>query len=336
MKRVVLAILTMTVLWGGQAHAQSKVGTTIGQFLRIEPSGRHAALGNAGVGLAGGIETAYYNTGVIGLPTSAEVQFTHSFWFADISYDYAAALLPVGGGSNVFVSITALNSGDIDVRTVDHPLGTGERYNVGDVALGLGYGRRITSRFSAGIQTNFVSERIWHTTSQMLTFNAGTHYRLSSGGASIGFCLSNLGTQGQYTGRDLAIQYDEDPDVHGDNSSLPGEQSTDRFPVPILFRLGVALPYVLDDDNSFLVVVDALHPNDNSESANLGVEWCWHDLFSLRLGYQTLFQENSQQGLTAGFGLGGDLGANTYQFDYAWASHAYLEGTHRLTFVIEF
>ena len=59
--------------------------------------------------------------------------------------------------------MTALNSGDIDVRTVDQPLGTGERYTVSNVALGLGYGRQITSRFAAGLQVNYVTERIWHT-----------------------------------------------------------------------------------------------------------------------------------------------------------------------------
>ncbi|MBK9304858.1 MAG: PorV/PorQ family protein [bacterium] len=333
MKRAALVLLT--VLLSGQAMAQSKVGTTIGQFLRIEPGARHAGMGNAGVGLAGGVEAVYFNTGAIGLPESAEIQFTHSFWFADISYDYAAALLPVGGG-NLFASITSLKSGEIDVRTVDEPQGTGEKFNVGNAALGLGYGRRVTSRFTAGIQLNYVNERVWHTSTNVLTFNAGTHYRLTEDGTSLGFCLTNIGTQGRYSGRDLAIQYDEDPDTHGDNSALPGEQSTDRFPVPIQFRLGVSVPYCLDDDNRLLFVCDALHPNDNTESVNLGAEWAWRELFALRLGYQTLFQEDSEQGLTGGFGVGGDLGAHRYQFDYAWASHEYLEATHRMTFLIKF
>jgi hypothetical protein len=335
MKRAVLVLAAIPVLLSGQAQAQSKVGTTIGQFLGIEPGARHVGMGNAGVGLVGGVESVYFNTGAIGAPESAEIQFTHSFWFADISYDYAAAVLPAGGG-NLFASVTALNSGDIDVRTVDHPLGTGEKYDAGSAALGLGYGRRITSRFTAGVQVNYVNERIWHTSSSVLTFNAGSHYRLTEGGTSLGFCLSNIGTQGRFAGRDLAIQYDEDPDVHGDNSALPGEQSTDRFPVPILFRLGICTPVCLDGDNSLLFVCDALHPNDNSESVNLGAEWAWREMFALRLGYQALFQEDSAQGFTGGFGVGGDLGANRYRFDYAWASHEYLEGTHRLTLLVKF
>lgn len=336
MRRSVLTLLLITLCAGGQACAQSKVGTTLAQFLRIEPSGRLAGMGNAGTALAGDIESVYFNTGAIGALDGPSVMFTHSFWFADISYDYAAASLPVGGLSNIFFSITSLNSGDIDVRTVDSPLGTGERYTVADVALGLGYGRRITSRFSAGIQLNYVTERIWHTSDKVMTINAGTIYRLTESGTSIGFCLTNLGTRGRFSGRDLAIQYDEDPDVNGDNSSLPGEQFTDRFPVPILFRFGVSVPYELNDDNSFLLLFDALHPNDNTESVNMGVEWTWLDLMSLRMGYQTLFQEDSQQGLTFGFGIKGDLGTNRYRFDYAWTGHAHLADTHRLTFIVGF
>jgi len=38
--------------------------------------------------------------------------------------------------------------GDIDVRTVNQPLGTGERYRVSDVSFAVGYGRRITPLFS--------------------------------------------------------------------------------------------------------------------------------------------------------------------------------------------
>ncbi len=46
--------------------------------------------------------------------------------------------------------------------------------------------------------------------------------------------------------------------------------------------------------------------------------------------------EDSQLGLTFGFGVKGKLGGNHYRFDYAWAGHEYLDDTHRLTMVVEF
>jgi hypothetical protein len=330
------AVITLLVASVVPVHAQSKVGSTVGAFLRIEPGARGAALGNAGVALPDGIEAVYYNIGAAGLLDQPTVAYTHSFWFADISYDYVALALPLSGTSAIFGSVTSLNSGEIDVRTVDQPLGTGERYDVANVALSVGYGLRITSRFAAGIQATYATERIWHSSNRMVTFNLGTVYRLTESGAILGFSLANIGPRARFSGDDLAIQYDPDPGQHGTNSALPGEQLTDEFPLPGVFRLGVSVPWTLSDRSRFLFLVEALHPNDNTESANLGVEWSWSEVLALRAGFQTLFQEDREQGLTAGVGIASDLGGNRYQLNYAWAAHAHLQDTHRITLVLEF
>jgi long-subunit fatty acid transport protein len=335
MKLKLTLLLALTALLSGTASAQTNVGTTLAQFLKIEPSARLAGAGNAGAGAADGIETVHFNTAAIGLLEGRQVMATHSFWFEDISYDHVAVSLPAGEG-NVLFSFTSLNSGEIDVRTVSQPLGTGERYTVGDVAVGVGYGRRLSESFAAGFRVNFINERIWHTTATLLTFDTGGHYRLNDRGAAFGFCLSNIGTRGQYTGRDLAIQYDADSDIHGDNSSLPAYYQTDRFPVPILFRIGLVYPLSLGEWSTLTLLADALHPNDNSESVNLGAEWTWRDGLSLRVGYQTLFRTESQQGLTWGFGAATEVGGHPIRLDYAWADHDYLSDTHRIGIVLGF
>ena len=340
MTRTVLALLILGVaflgVFPGEAYAQTKVGTTIGTFLKIEPSARGGALGNAGVALPGGIEAVYYNTGAVGLLEKASVQYSHNVWFADISYNYAAFSIPVSGTGNIFASVTALSSGDIMVRTVEQPLGSGVNYKATDVALGLAYGMRITSRFSAGIQANYITESIWNTSYNAFSVNLGTVYKLSESGAILAFCLSNLGTQASFAGDGLDIQYDADPDAYGDNSALPAGQSTDEFSLPGLIRLGLSLPVATGENSAFLFLIEGLHPNDNSESMNLGVEWSLLHALALRGGYQTLFQTDSQLGLTFGFGVHGGLGENRFELNYAWAGHDYLEDTHRFTMVIEF
>jgi long-subunit fatty acid transport protein len=85
-----------------------------------------------------------------------------------------------------------------------------------------------------------------------------------------------------------------------------------------------------------LFLVDALHPNDNTESLNTGVEWSWHDALALRAGYQTLFQEDSELGATLGFGLKSGFSRTRFDFDYAWAGHERLDDTHRMTLVLVF
>ncbi len=336
MKKVVLALMILASGAAGGAIAQTQVGSTIGTFLRIEPSARGVAVGNAGSALPGGIEAVYYNVGTLGLIKHSVVQYSRTMWFEDISLDYVAMGLPIENVGNFLISVTALNSGDIDVRTVERPLGTGERYTVSNVALGLGFGKQITSRFSAGIQANYVTERIWTVSDKMVTFNLGTIYRLTESGAQMAFSLANLGTRARYTGRGLGIQFDPDPDSYGDNSALPGEQSTDRFPLPGIFRIGLSIPYQAGENSSFLFLVEGVHPNDNSESMNLGMEWKLWRLLALRGGYQTLFQTDGELGPTLGFGVVGELGKSKYEVNYAWANHDHLGDTHRVTMVVMF
>jgi long-subunit fatty acid transport protein len=331
-------VVLATLLGAGVASAQSKTGTSFGDFLLIEPSARIAGMGNAGVTMLDGLQGVYYNPASIGEIDQWGVSFSHSEWLAGINYNYVAAGLPLGKFGNGFVSLTALQSGDIAVRTVDQPLGTGELFHVTDLAAGLGFGLRVTDRFSAGLQLNWVQETIWHTSASTAVINMGTAYRLSTDGLRIGASISNFGTDAKFSGRDLDVTFDQDPTRFGDNGTLSAEQLTDNFPVPILFRVGLGLPRKLGSDGKLNLALDAFHPSDNSESVSMGGEYTYRNLASLRAGYQNLFQKDSEVGLTLGAGLRGKIvsAGLDYALDYAWADQGRLNDTHRLTVALHF
>ncbi len=318
------------------AFGQSKTGTSVGQFLLIEPSARVAAMGNAGSTMYGEIQAAYYNPAAIGLFAVNGVQFTHSPWIADISYDFAGVGVTLGNFGNLYASVTSLNSGEIDVRTVEQPLGTGERYSVTDLAFGLGYGRRISDQFSVGVQVTYLQETIWHSSMYAFALNVGTLYRISENGLHIGASISNFGTRAKFNGTDLRVLYDQNTANYGDNANLPAELFTDDFPLPILFRVGLGMPLVIDDANKIHVAVDAFHPSDNTESISTGAEWAYDNTLFLRGGYQNLFMQDSEVGLTLGAGLQYTLDVYTVNFDYGWADHGRLKETHRFTLGITF
>lgn len=330
-----ITVALLLCLSGG-AQGQTNVGTTIGQFLLIEPSARVSAMGNAGVALEDDIQSVYYNPAALGMVERYAVELTHAEWFVGIDYDYAAVSIPVGRLGTTLLSVTSLSSGEIDVRTVEKPHGTGERYSVTDIAIGLGGGRQITDRFLVGVQAFYVQETIWHSSVKTLTMNLGTIYQAGVQGLRIGSSISNIGTKARFNGRDLAIQYDNDPDRYGDNSALPGERTTDEYPLPILFRVGLSLPRRLGPDGRLLLAVDAFHPSDNTEGVSFGAEWLWKEALALRAGYQNLAQEDSETGLTFGAGLKVPVGRQDLQFDYSWADYGRLEATHRMTFTILF
>lgn len=329
-----LCMLVVFVVPG--LYAQSKTGTSVGQVLLIEPSARLVGMGNAGATSYADIQSAYYNPAAIGLFTSHGVQFTHNTWIADIAYDYAAVGLTLGEVGNLYASVTALNSGEMDVRTVEQPMGTGERYTVSNLAFGLGYGRQISERFSVGVQVTYLRESIWHSSLSAFALNVGTLYRLSEDGLHIGASISNFGTRAKFDGTDLRVQFDQNINANGDNGNLPADLRTDDFPLPVMFRVGVGMPLRFGDDHRLTLAVDAFHPSDNTESISVGGEWTFMRTVSLRAGYQNLFQQDSETGLTLGAGVQYDADSYLLSFDYGWADYGRLNKTHRITIGVAF
>ncbi|MDZ7267743.1 MAG: PorV/PorQ family protein [candidate division KSB1 bacterium] len=318
------------------AWPQSKTGTTIGQFLLIEPSARLAGMGNAGVTSADEILSAYYNPAALGHHSGYGAQFTHSAWLADISYNHAAAALQTGELGSLLLTVTALNSGEIAVRTVEQPLGTGEQYTVSNLALGLGFGRQISDRFAVGVQLNYIRETIWHSSLATFALNVGTLYRISESGLRIGASLSNFGLPAKYDGRDLRILYDRDPDRYGDNSSLPAALVTESFSLPVLFRVGLAWPMRVSRHSVLEVAAEAHHPSDNTESMSVGAEWRLFKRVALRGGYQNLFLKDSEVGLTLGAGMHIEVDGYDFRLDYGWTDHGRLETAQRFSVGVTF
>ena len=331
---VVIGASGIHALMPDLASAQSKTGTTVGQFLLIEPSARAAGMGNAGVTL--GLEplSAYFNPGALGRLDRSGVQVTRSTWLADITYNYAITALRMGANT-LMLSVTTLNSGDIAVRTVDQPLGTGELYSVTNLSFGVGFGRSITDRFSAGIQLKYVRESIWNSSLNAAALDFGVVYQLPFD-AYIGASLSNFGNRASFDGRDLRVRFDADPDEFGDNSNIPASLETETYGLPIFFRVGVGYPMQFGPSNRVTLVVDAFHPSDNTESVSFGAEWTFMDIFSARAGYQNLFLQDSNVGLTLGAGISYDVTGFGFRFDYAWNDYDLLGNTQRFTLGIVF
>lgn len=327
----VMAALAAWIAIPATSGAQTRTGTTLGQFLLIEPGARLTAIGNAGVATDGELEGAYYNPAAAGRITRLQLQLAHVEWLAGIRYDHVAAAVPLGEWGIGFATIASLNSGEIDVRTVNFPLGTGERYSVSNIAIGAGLARPISERFAVGLQVKYFQETVWHTSAGTVTFDVGSIYRLRPDGLHIGSSISNFGTGARFSGRDLRITYDDNPDQAGDNSALPGERYVQQYPVPILFRVGVGYPWRPAPGWRIWASAEAHHPNANPESVNGGVEATYRDLVSIRAGYQGLFLEESEEGLTLGTGVRSGLESFDYRIDYAWADHGRLGGVHRLT-----
>jgi len=339
MRKFLLSIISMIIsipLYGQFVTNVSKVGTTSAQFLKIEVGPRAIGMGGAFVAVANDASTIYWNpAGLVRLKKN-EVILTHTDWLADTNFDFAGMVFHLGRFGTLATSITTLNMAEMEVRTVFYPEGTGEKFDCGDLAAGISYARNLTDRFSIGFNAKYIRQTIWHMAASSIAFDIGTLFTTQFNQMKIGMSISNFGNKMRYEGKDTRIFYDFDPQKFGDNDRLPAYLQTDKWALPLMFRVGVAMDVLKSLPHRLTVAVDANHPNDNTENINLGGEYVFKDWVSLRLGYKSLFTRDSEEGLTAGAGLKYPLRYATLKIDYAYADFGRLTSVHRFAISIEF
>lgn len=306
----VTAVLLCAALLQSAALAQSKVGTTAAQFLGISVGARAIGMGSAYVAMNQDVTSLYWNPGAIVQANTSEFVFTNSDWLVGTKFRWFGFMMNFDGDNAVGINLTQLDYGEEDINTVASPEGTGEQWSAKDLAVSLSYCRRLTDRFSIGGSVKYVSQTIWNESASGVTFDAGLLFVTDFNNMRIGMSMSNFGGDMTLSGRDLLQRVDIDPTHSGSNKTLVGNLKTDPWPMPLLFRVGVAMDVVKNDEMSATVAIDALRPNDNTESVNVGAELGWRNMLFVRGGYKSLIarepafnKDTQQEGLSLGAGL---------------------------------
>lgn len=317
----------------GNSETITKRGTTSAQFLKIGVDARGTAMGNAFTAMDGDVSNIYWNPAGLASVSGMQVLFVNTPWIADIHYNFAGFTFQVPGIGVMGFSLTSLNVPDDIVRTAEDPEGSGEKFDAGGLAVTTTFARSLTDRFSIGFNLKYIQEKIWHSSARAVAGDLGALFVTPFNDIRIGASLSNFGNDMKMNGRDLIISVDPDPNNQGNVEFVNALYETDGFPLPLLFRVGIAGELVKNNNTRISFGLDALHPNDNSESVNIGLECAYRESYFIRSGYTTLFQEDSEQGLTIGGGLNYRLGTSKskIKIDYSFADYGRLGSVQRLT-----
>ena len=286
-----------------EAQNVSRSGTTAASFLEIGVGSRAMALGGAFTASVDDATALYWNPAGLARMTTAEVVTSHAEWLADLNHDYVGVAVPLGGGV-VGASVTMLSVPETVVRTELNQQGTGETYDAADVALGLSYGRAITDRFSLGGTVKYIQQRIWNSSATSVALDLGTQFRTDFfGGLTIGAQVSNFGTDLRLDGRDLRTFVDPVPSQDGNNGQIPADYALDAWSLPVDFKLGVVARPMNSRLNQLTLSADARHPSSNYESLNVGAEYGFRERVYFRAGFQGLFLDEAEGGLSFGLGI---------------------------------
>jgi hypothetical protein len=317
----------------------TRVGTTAASFLKIPVGARATALGGAYTSVANDVTALYWNPGGIASINKITFAVNSAKLYAGINHSFIGMIFPAG--QNVFgLSFVMLNSGDMDVTTVDEPEGTGETYSVNNMAAGLTFSRQLTDRFFVGFTVKIINEKIWRNSATNVALDVGTVFNTGLLGTRIGMSISNFGKDMRIEGPDMLMNRRADPN-NPDNGYNPEILLKGKdWAMPLIYRMGLAVdlvggisPFVQNEKSRLTAIIDADDGVDSALRSSLGVEYEWNKIVALRGGYKLNYDAYR-------FSFGGGLklfaGRMPFTLDYAFADYGDLSYVHHFYISVAF
>lgn len=324
MKRLFILLAILGV--GGMAVAREvqKVGASSLTTLKITTSVRAAAMGDAYVAAADEMSAIFWNpAGLYHLKRSA-VSFTNINMPADVQFNTAAFARNLGRKGVVGVHLLTMNTGDMPVRTIFHPEGTGENFIAYDVVSGVSYAQRFTDRLIYGLNLRLALSGLEDESYTGFLGDFGLIYETALRTLKLGLAIQNYGPDVKYSGKYLDYL-----DQGRRARAEPQQRSYTSAPPPTIYRIGLSA-HIFDffmfnrpEGMDGILSVEMSHPNDNRERLNLGVEFSPMPMLALRAGYKVRIKNSfgyDEERWTTGFGLRVPLSSAGLEFllDYAY------------------
>ena len=338
--RFLLLISLVSIGFGqfGNNQSMTKAGTTVAQFLKIGMDARSSAMGGAVTGQETNLTGVYWNPASIAGQNGIGIQFGSYDWLVAMKYQFATIGIDLGKNNVIGFNIVNLSSPEDLVRTVVEPHGTGEKFSTNDLSVGVSYSTMLTDRFSIGSSVKYIQQNIWHSTAKTIALDIGTLFKTPFNNTRLGASISNYGGKMRMEGRDQKISIDPDQDNEGNVEFVNAVYETDYFPLPLIFRVGLSGELIQKELITLTYGIDAIHPNDNSEYVNIGVELNYSDKFFLRGGIPSLFKVDRIDGPSFGVGLNYPINrmSTLLRIDYSLSDFGPLDEVQRLNLSFNF
>ncbi len=330
MKKIRIILITILV-FSSQNFAQvdlNKTAQSTMNFLLVGTSSRASALGEAFNAIGIGSESMFYNpSGLTELNKNFDISINYTSWIADIKYLSGGAAWNLGNYGVVGVNMLTVDYGDIYGTSLLSP-GEANLYpsgfkengilsNVGAYSFGLAYAKAISEAFSVGGNVKLVGQNLGESSfgtsskkndATKLAVDAGVKYKTEFNGFTFGMSIRNFST------------------------NIKREEIEEQL--PLLFSLGAAINVMetvdkdLAENNSILLAVDFLHPNNYSERMNFGLEYQYLQMISVRFGYQT---NRDLASWSAGLGFNTSISDYDVGISYSYSKFDFFDSVSRIS-----
>lgn len=294
-----VAVAIGVLLSAGVPVWAESAGTAGAVFLKIDPNARPTAMGGAYTALAEDVNAVAYNPGGLGRVRQSEITLMHNEYLEDVNHEYLGFVYPNFYEGTLGVDLSYLDLGSFQRYTVGAggvPV-AGGGFDASDLALRAAYGRNYSEELSWGAGLKYIRENLDNVKAQGWAVDLGVMYHPADyDRLTLGMTLLNLGPKMQYQNR---------------HERLPltwrggGAYRLEEFPLVFSAELQKSI----DDGWGFAA----------------GGEYEFNEAFSLRVGYNSLFDAGS--GITCGAGFK----FNVFRVDYAYQPVEHMGDIHRLS-----
>jgi len=336
MKYLKIRIVIMVMVVFSFTTYGQKVGSTSMQFLKVIPSARGTALGDAFTVWATGAEAIFWNPAGLATLEKPEIYTAYINWLFDSQQGAVAYAQNFEGIGSFAIQIQYVDYGEFEESTNYRPyindperVGlTGYSFRPFSYLIGVSYARNLTEKFSLGGTIKFAHESLYNgqtvvtrvsldevkevnTWANGLLFDFGIRYYTGYRSIYIGSVIQNFGGNVKY--------------------------AVESHPVPLMFRFGIganligteALISPNDLMNRLSIAVDLFHANDYDQQEHLGLEYEYSGVFAVRAGYKFNYDTD---GFTAGAGIKHTIAGLRISADYSYGDMGtYLGNVQRIS-----
>ncbi len=337
--------LLLVLVFSGVAAAQvvtpdtevelKKRAQTGMKFLSMSVDARATAIGGAVMSETNGNSSSlFYNpASMAGMEGAFHAGFSNMAFITDIAYNAASLAYRPAGNIGVFgLSVVAVDYGDFigTVRANNDAgfLETGT-YSPTAMAVGLGYARSLTDRFSVGghvkvayqnIGDGFVTSRDFGNLNQVAAENTADYAKQT--------LAVDFGVIYKTGFKSLVIA------MAARNFARELTYVRERYELPLTFQIGAQIDVVdftslNPDQHSLMLHADAARPRDFSEHIKFGLEYGFMDMLYLRGGFENYIME--EQGVSFGGGVKVPLGGIRFGADYAYTDWGLFGSVNRIS-----
>jgi hypothetical protein len=327
----ILAGLMIGTMGGSDAAENKKLAQTGFEFLSVAADARGAATACALTSLEAASSSLFFNpAGMAGMQGLVDVSASMNQWIGDMSHNaFSLAVRPMQGRWGILgFSFQNVDYGDFYGTQVDKSLDMGFRdtgvFSPTAMAVGVGYAKSLSDRFSVGGQVRWVKQDLG---SSVIPNPASSLDTTASKTITVGNELSpmafDFGTQFKTGIKSLVFG------MSIRNFSKEIKYVDEGFQLPLAFNLGISMN-VMDffEDvpmkQSLILAVDAVHFRSHPEQLRVGLDYRVLGILSLRGGYMSAEDESDLS-----FGMGVSYHGAT--FDYAVTPFGVFDKVQRMT-----